>query len=59
MTDGRAWLGRNVDNGSRDASVPMLARAFLNVQLVVNDRNMGYAMANARGVREAQDGHGR
>jgi GT2 family glycosyltransferase len=59
VTDGRVWLGGNVDNESRDASVPMLAGAFLNGQLVINDRNMGYAMANARGLRKAQDGRGR
>ena len=43
-----------VDNGSHDDSVDMVARHFPDVQLVVNEHNLGFAVANNRGLTQAQ-----
>ena len=43
-----------VDNGSRDGSAQMVARDFPGVQLLVNARNMGFAAATNRGMKQAR-----
>ena len=45
-----------VDNGSHDGSVEMVAREFPYVQLLINERNVGFAAANNLALRTA---HGR
>lgn len=43
-----------VDNGSRDRSVPQVARAFPEVAWIRNDTNRGYAIANNQGIDAAR-----
>jgi len=43
-----------VDNGSRDDSVDMVTRDFPDVELVINGRNLGFAVANNRGLSRAR-----
>ncbi len=45
-----------VDNASSDGSPDMVRRAFPQAQLLVNQRNMGFAAANNQGLAAA---HGR
>jgi len=45
-----------VDNASGDGSAKMVVTCFPEVLLLVNERNMGFAAANNRGLRHA---HGR
>jgi GT2 family glycosyltransferase len=42
-----------VDNGSSDDSVARLQRAFPQVTLLVNPRNVGFAAGANRGIRHA------
>jgi len=43
-----------VDNGSTDGSVEMVQRDFSGVKIVVNERNLGYAEGNNRGLSVAR-----
>ncbi|MBI1877288.1 MAG: glycosyltransferase family 2 protein [Chloroflexi bacterium] len=45
---GRIWV---VDNASTDGSVAMLRRDFPQVQLIVNDKNLGFAGGNNAALR--------
>ena len=42
-----------VDNGSSDDSVPILRKGFPNIELIVNDKNLGYAGGNNVGIEYA------
>ena len=42
-----------IDNASADDSAEMVRREFPNVQLIVNDTNLGFAAANNQGLRLA------
>jgi len=52
----RNWQVIVVDNGSTDDSVPRLRADFPAVQIVVNERNLGFAGGCNVGVRRALDG---
>jgi GT2 family glycosyltransferase len=43
-----------VDNGSTDGSVALIVKKFPDVRLVRNERNLGFAGGNNRGVAAAQ-----
>jgi GT2 family glycosyltransferase len=43
-----------VDNASTDGSVAMVQREFPQVQLLINERNLGFATANNRALRQAK-----
>jgi hypothetical protein len=43
-----------VDNASDDGSVEMLKQKFPAVMVIVNDRNVGFAAANNRALKEAK-----
>jgi len=43
-----------VDNGSRDDSIAMIRRAFPSTVLIENGRNLGFAVANNRGLAVAR-----
>lgn len=45
-----------VDNGSRDGTVEMVTNDFSDVRLLVNNRNVGFAVANNQALGQA---HGR
>ncbi|MBI3956660.1 MAG: glycosyltransferase family 2 protein [Candidatus Kerfeldbacteria bacterium] len=45
-----------VDNASHDGSVAMVRQEFPSIQVIANDRNLGFATANNQGIRQA---HGR
>jgi hypothetical protein len=42
-----------VDNASSDGSVAAIAHSFPNVNLIANDRNLGFGAANNQAMREA------
>lgn len=42
-----------VDNGSQDGSVSYLRQSWPDVQVIVNSRNLGFAVANNQGFRAA------
>lgn len=44
-----------VDNASVDNSVGFIRAGYPEVQLIVNDRNLGFAMANNQAIEKAQD----
>ena len=46
-----------VDNDSHDGSVAAVKSAFSDIQLIINDRNYGYAEGNNRGIRYALKKH--
>lgn len=42
-----------VDNGSTDGSVQLIKSEFLDVKLIANKENLGFAKANNQGIRKA------
>jgi GT2 family glycosyltransferase len=42
-----------IDNGSKDGSAEMVREFFPTVQLIVNGKNLGFAVANNQGLRQA------
>lgn len=42
-----------VDNGSTDNSVEMVRNKFPTVELIINERNLGFAKANNQGIKYA------
>jgi GT2 family glycosyltransferase len=49
--DGEVWV---VDNCSSDDSVDMVRRRFPEVQLIANDKNAGFAVANNQAIRRSK-----
>ncbi len=49
--DGEVWV---VDNCSSDDSVDMVRRRFPEVQLIANDKNAGFAVANNQAIRHSE-----
>ncbi len=49
--DGEVWV---VDNCSSDDSVDMVRRRFPEVQLIANDKNAGFAVANNQAIRRSE-----
>jgi O-antigen biosynthesis protein len=43
-----------VDNNSVDGSAQMVAEKFPSVQLIINERNVGFAKANNQAIRKAE-----
>jgi len=43
-----------VDNASEDGSAEMVQRRYSNVEMIMNDRNLGFAAANNQGLRRAR-----
>lgn len=43
-----------VDNASRDGSVEMVRQKFLEVQLIANDANLGFAKANNQAIQKSK-----
>jgi N-acetylglucosaminyl-diphospho-decaprenol L-rhamnosyltransferase len=43
-----------VDNGSQDASLQLLARAYPHVRVIANTTNRGFAAANNQGIAQAR-----
>jgi len=43
-----------VDNASTDGSRNMIAREFPNIQLINNEKNIGFSASNNRGIRHAR-----
>ncbi len=49
-----AWEAIVVDNASNDGTVATVRRDFPAINVVANDRNVGFAAANNQGIRLAQ-----
>jgi hypothetical protein len=49
-----AWEAIVVDNGSTDGSPALVRERFPHVQLIVNERNVGFAVANNQAFRQAR-----
>jgi len=43
-----------VDNNSSDGSVEMLKKEFPNVEIISNSKNVGFATANNRGIKQSR-----
>lgn len=43
-----------IDNGSKDESQKMLQKKFLEIKLILNKKNLGFAKANNQGIKIAQ-----
>ncbi len=52
--NGEVWV---VDNASADGSVEMVRQRFPEVQLIANDTNTGFAVANNQAIRLANGAH--
>jgi hypothetical protein len=49
-----SWEIIIVDNASTDGSAQMIAEEFPQVQLILNDANLGFARATNQGIRQSQ-----